>query len=66
MLKSPGIDESIAFQVKNVNDQIFAFMVSFNVMFGFAFLASSFVIVIVKERINGKFLRGFKTLVKSL
>ncbi|KAL5250662.1 hypothetical protein ACHWQZ_G016406 [Mnemiopsis leidyi] len=40
-------------KVKNVNDQIFAFMVSFNVMFGFAFLASSFVIFIVKERING-------------
>ena len=43
------------FQVNNVNDQIFAFMVAFNVMFGFAFLASSFVIFIVKERVSGKF-----------
>ncbi|XP_063687941.1 phospholipid-transporting ATPase ABCA3-like isoform X2 [Bolinopsis microptera] len=40
-------------KVNNVNDQIFAFMVAFNVMFGFAFLASSFVIFIVKERISG-------------
>ena len=37
-----------------MNDQIFAFMIAFNVMFGFAFLDSSFVIFIVKERINGK------------
>jgi hypothetical protein len=46
---------AVYFQVNNVNDQIFAFMVAFNVMFGFAFLASSFVIFIVKERISGKF-----------
>ena len=40
-------------QVNNVTDDLFAFMIAFNVMFGFAFLASSFVMPVVKERVSG-------------